>query len=154
MEPMKYYPATVSATGLKGGEDGKKMCIVVEAQTEDGETGTAFLYCSPKAWPYTEERLAGLGWDPAKNGYRFEELNGESSPIIGAPCRLRMKIEMYEGKEQRRFDIFTGGLIERMEPAAAQSFAARLRAEVLGGGGGMPPNGHDAPPPPDDDIPF
>lgn len=151
MEPMKYYPATITATGMQGGDD-KTKAIVIEAQTEDGETGTAFLYCSPKAWPYTEEKLAKLGWDPAKNGYRFEELNGDSSPLIGAPCRMRMKEEEYNGKMTRKYDIFGGGFIERMEPAAAQSFAAQLRAEVLGGGNGGSMS--DALPPPDDDIPF
>ena len=155
MEPMRYYTATITATGLREGEDGGKMCIVIEATTEEGESGTAFLYCTPKAWQYTEEKLTKLGWDPQRNGLRFEELNGEGSPLIGQPCRLRMKEEEYNGETKRKYDIFGGGFVERMEPAKASSFAARLRSSIMAGGAVMPPNGHDAPPPDDlDDIPF
>lgn len=152
MEPMKYYNATVTATGLNE-KEGKSMAIVIEAQTEDGETGTAYLYCSDKAWPYTEEKLSALGWDPAQNGYRFEELNGDGSPLIGAPCRMRMKLEMYEGKEQRKYDIFAGGPVRTLDQSEARSFGDRLRAQVLGGGGG---NGawQQAPAPIDEEPPF
>lgn len=148
MEPMKYYNATVTATGLNE-KEGKSMAIAIEAQTEEGDTGTAFLYCSDKAWPYTEEKLAALGWDPAANGYRFEELNGAASPLIGAPCRMRMKEEEYNGEIKKKFDIFAGGPVRTLEQAEARSFGDRLRAQVLGGAAPAPVAA-----PPEEKIPW
>lgn len=153
-----YYDGKIVATGFSGGDEGKAEAIVIESEiTETGDRFRSYLYCSERAWPYTEEKLAKLGWDATAHGFRFEELNGDDSPLIGAPCTVRLKSEEYDGKMRQKADVFApgGGGVKRLESGEAASFADRLRRRILGGGGGLSEapraNGAAAA---QDDIPF
>ena len=136
-----YYDGTVVATGVVDGdaEKGTADSISVEVELTTGTHVTSFFSCSDRAWPYTEEKLTKLGWDATARGFRFEELNGDSSPLIGVPCRVRLKTEEYMGKTRQKADVFPpgGGGVKTREPGEAASFADRLRRRILGGGGGL-----------------
>jgi hypothetical protein len=145
-------------------ETGEEKTPQISVQFEDinGNTITAYLFLTDKAWPYTEEKLTTLGWEPIKRGYRFEELNLDPSPIVGSYVEIVNDEETYNGKTRVKVKYInpTGGRIERMEPAQAMAFADKLRQRILKGAPAPAPAakqerfGTEVRPPPDDDIPF
>lgn len=155
------HEVEVQATGLTE-KNGNLQINVGFVQPETGDTITAYLHTTDKAWPYTEEKLRNMGWDPVVYGYRFEDLNMDPSPMQGFKAQIVVEAETYEGKTRHKVKFINapGGGIQRLEPAEAQSFAAKLRARLTGqshlaparpprGGGGamQAPAGED-------DIPF
>lgn len=126
----------VTATALAETKTGVGQ-IVVGFEDGDGNTISAYLFTSDRAWEYTAEKLKTLGWDPRENGYRFEDLNTEPSPIAGNEVDIVTEEEEYEGKRRMKVKwINAPGLgVERMQPAEAASFADKLRRRLLNGGG-------------------
>lgn len=147
------FDVKVVRTGLGEAGEGKNPQIIVQFEDEEGNTISAYLFCTEKAWPYTEEKLQNMGWDPVQHGYRFEELNEDPSPIAGNAAEIVTDEETYDGKTRTKVKFINppGGRIERMEAGEAQAFAAKLRQRLLGGNSQQA----DQPPPPsDEDVPF
>ena len=65
-----------------------------------GRQVTTFLYFSDNAIQYALDRLAALGWDGTPGKY-----NGISKNEVD----VQIRYEMYDGKEQMKADIYTGG---------------------------------------------
>lgn len=163
------HEVAVKNTGLSKSQSGNVQ-IVVEFYDQADETLSAFLATTEAAWPYTEDKLRVLGWDPAQNGFRFEDLNSEPSPIAGNQVQIVVDAETFDGKTRNKVKFINppgGKAIERMAPAEAQSFAAQLRKRLTGqttAGVARPaakkplpktPAEHDGPPLGDDDqMPF
>lgn len=124
----------VTATALAETKTGVGQ-IVVGFEDSDGNTISAYLFTSDKAWEYTAEKLKTLGWDPRENGYMFEELNADPSPIAGNEVDIVTEEEEYEGKRRMKVKwINAPGLgVERMQPAEAATFAMTLRNRLLRG---------------------
>ena len=165
-EPNTY---TVRVTTTALGESKQKaspQIIVGFADVVNGDTITAYLSCSEKAWQYTEEKLRNMGWDAAANGYRFEELNADPSPIAGNEVEIVVDLETYDNKTEARVKFINvpGGGIKRMDDGEASTFADRLRKQlgVSGSSSGrrLPRQTNSrsaapaAEPAPEDDIPF
>ncbi len=156
----RHDVSVVRSALAESGEHKDTPQIIVQFQDLNNDTITAYLFCTEKAWPYTAEKLCTLGWDPVKRGYRFEELNADPSPIVGNFVEIVVDEEEYEGKKRNKVKFInpTGGRIERMEPAAAVSFAERLRRRILQGAsapiGERFDNRVSPPPAADEDIPF
>lgn len=131
--PVGTHNARVTHTALSASKEKKTQQIVVGFENADGEHITAYLACTEKAWPYTEEKLRTLGWDPMQRGYRFEELNDEPSPIKDAEAEIVVEVEEYNGKPNNRVKYINppgGGRVERMEATEAVSFADQLRKRL------------------------
>lgn len=158
------HDARVIRTGLIDDSEGKTPAVSVQFENATGDTITAYLFLSEKAWEYTQEKLATLGWEAAKQGGRFEQFNDDPSPIVGHDAEIVIEPETFEGKTRNKVKYINpiGGRLERMEPAAAMSFAARLRARLGVGGASapvadrrLPRQASTAKPAPEnDDIPF
>lgn len=132
----------------------QKQQIEVTFMDPEGDTITAYLFCTDAAWPYTAEKLGKMGWDPEARGYAFEELNEDPSPLRGWRGDIVCKSETYNGEAKLKVQFInalgeTGGR-ERMNPGAAADFASRLRAKL--GVSGRVSKGSR--PRPADDIPF
>lgn len=159
----------VTATALAETKNGTGQ-IVVGFEDNEGNSISAYLFTSDKAWEYTAEKLKVLGWDPVANGYRFEDLNLDPSPIAGNEVDIVTEEEQFEGKWRMKVKwINAPGLgVERMQPAQASSFAETLRARLLRGAtatagtprgnysrrGNGSPRYPDSVPPTDEDVPF
>lgn len=127
------YLVQVKQTALGESKNTKAMQIAVTfADVVNGDTITTYLPCSKKAWPYTEEKLRNCGWDAAANGYRFEELNADPSPIAGNDVEIVVDLEEYNGKPDARVKFINvpGAGPKRMDDAEAGSFADRLRRQL------------------------
>jgi len=128
------HEVIVSETGLVKTQKGD-MQIVVKFENAEGDSITAYLATSEAAWPYTQDKLANMGWDPVSNGFRVEDLNESPSPIHGNQCQIVVKEEEFEGKTRKKVSFINppGGMpIERMESSEAQRFAAQLRSRLTG----------------------
>lgn len=158
-----YRDVEVSATGLTE-KNGSMQINVQFLEPETGDTITAYLFTTDKAWPYTEEKLRNIGWDPVSYSYQFEDLNQDPSPLRGNKANILVESETYNGEARNKVKFINapGGGMKRMEDAEAVDFAAKLRARLTGqsysapaqtrrpGGGGT----MQAPSGADDDIPF
>lgn len=90
---------------------------------------TTFLSFSDKAAPYSIERLRALGW----TGDDISDLRGIDQNDVD----VQIKYEMFEGKEQMRVQIATGGggrieLKNVMTDRDKRDFSARMRAFLKG----------------------
>lgn len=153
-----HDPVTVVGSALGTSKNGSDQ-IIVTFRNAAGATISAYLSCSERAWPYTAEKLTTLGWDPQKNGYAFEALNADQSPIAGNEVQIVVNEEWYENRAVAKVAFINpcgGGPRERMDPHTAAAFGARLRARLRGqaGAGGARKADEPGPPPDDDHIPF
>ena len=126
------HDVTITATALVE-KNGEVQINVSMLQEETNDTITAYLHTTEKSWPHTEKKLRACGWDAVENGYRFEELNAEPSPLVGNRVNITVDAETWEGQTRNKVGFINPiGGVERMEPAEAQSFAAQLRARITG----------------------
>ena len=120
------------------GESGAKKTphVAIQFEGEMGDRISAYLFLSDAAWPYTKEKLSTLGWDADVRGHRFEELNESPSPLAGQKAEIVVVVENYDGKVRHKVQYINtpGSGVERMEPAAARTFADTLRKRLLSGG--------------------
>lgn len=87
-----------------------------------GRQVTTFLFFSDAAAPYALERLRALGWqgsdDPAFPGISTNEV------------KIQIKYEEYQGKQQMKVDIVTGGgrvtLKNTMSEQEKRGFMSRI----------------------------
>lgn len=89
---------------------------------ELGRMVTTFLFFSDAAAPYAIERLYALGWDGSDD---------PSFPGIDRnEVEVDIKYELYEGKEQMKVDIVTGGgrvvLQNKMTDQQERGFMSRI----------------------------
>lgn len=105
-----------------------------------GRSVTTFLYFSDDAMPYALERLRALGWeggdDPKFPGIAKNEVD------------IQIRYEMFDGKEQMKVDIWTGGgrpvLKAPMSAQEQRGFMGRLskvNAQETGTTGANPASG-------------
>lgn len=135
MGPGIHDPVEVTATSLGVSKGSGNEQIAVVFRNQDGATITAYLSCTVKAWPYTEEKLRTLGWDPVAHGFAVEELNAEPSPIVGATVQIVVNEEWFGDKAVAKVAFINpcgGGPRQRMAPQDAAAFGARLRARLRG----------------------
>jgi len=98
-----------------------------------GHKKQVYLYCSEKAWPFTEEKLIQLGF------------NGDfDNPVFtkGEKVELYMKLEEYQGKFQQKWSIARG--IAKADTSITKTLSARFKAST----GTPPPKPAGAPPAP------
>lgn len=98
--------------------------IAVDLNLSDfGERVTTFLYFSDAAAQYSIERLRAMGWE----GDDLSNLAGIDRNIVN----VEIKFEMYDGKEQMKVQILTGGgrvvLQNTMNDQAKRAFGARFK---------------------------
>lgn len=159
MTPGIHDPVEVTATALAVNKNTGNEQITVAFRNAEGATITAYLPCTAKAWPYTEQKLRTLGWDPVARGFAVEELNADPSPIAGVRAQIVINEEWFGDKAVAKVAFINpcgGGLRERMSAQDAAAFGARLRARLRGQPDPVRARKSDDPgPPPDEDhIPF
>lgn len=135
------YDVTVTGSALGESKENKTPQIIIEFEDHEGARICAYLFLSDNAWQYTEEKLRTLGWDPQRNGLRFEELNADPSPIVGHKVQIVLNEDTYNGKRSLKVAYINppgGGIRERMPAAEAKSFADRLRKRLANYGGPPP----------------
>lgn len=125
------HQVTVTSTALQRKND--KGQIVINARDAHGNTATAYLFLTDAAWPYTQEKLATLGWDVWEHNFEFDRLDDEPSPIAGNQVEFVIENTLYEGKiiPKVAFINAIGGVRERMPADEAKSFAAQLRSRLM-----------------------
>lgn len=114
----------------KGDDDPVIVLGFMDIQTQ--ESINAYLYTTEKAWPYTRKKLEACGFNVADYDGDLSVLNGSDSPVVGKSVRLVVDEQEYEGKLRPKVvtigdDVFA----ERMDPAAATEFTAKLRARLM-----------------------
>lgn len=141
-----FHEATVRTTFLS--TTNKDVTFVrVEFVREDGAEADAAFWLSEKAWEYTEEKLATLGWNASEHNYEIAQLNQDPSPLAGTPCRIQVRETEWNGKtrlEVSNVYPVDGGPAARMDEKAAAAFGKAWRKKVNGGG----------PAESKDDVPF
>lgn len=116
-----------------------------------GELGQAstFLNFSDAAAPYAIERLRACGW----KGDDVTDLTGIDANEID----VQVKYETYQGKEQMKVEIATGGgkvkLENQMDDRSKRAFGARMK-QFLKGNGAATPKPASKPQETPDDLPF
>lgn len=127
-----WHRVSVTSTVLAKSSKGN-MQIVVGFVNEGGEDISAYLATTEAAWPYTEEKLARLGWDAEARNYQIQELNaGKDTPILHVETDILVVEEMNEGKPYIKVDrIGRGGVTEAAPADEVTAFAATFRARVL-----------------------
>lgn len=153
------HEVTVKSTALANSSKGN-LQIVVEFENDAHDTISAFLATTEAAWQYTEEKLRTLGWDPAANGYRFEDLNNDPSPIALNQVQIVVDEEVYDGKRVKKVKFINqpgGKVLERLAETEATYFASLLRQRLTGStrpGVAPPARQAQAAKRNDDEIPF
>lgn len=164
-----YDPATVVGSWLGKTKSGKERVEI--AFEYEGQRAIYHGYLTDKAWPYTEEALKNLGWNPADHDFNIERLNeGERSEICGNDAQIEVKVETWvrdDGSEGRMSKVSwvnpCGATNTRgggMDTDEAKTFAAKFKAKMLAKRGqagrkataSKPASATE--PMPDDDIPF
>jgi hypothetical protein len=128
----------VIATGLKKASTGNVQ-VLIQFRDEEGNTITAYLATTDKAWEWTEKKLIACGWVPADNDYDLTKLNDIDCPVIGMKeIPFSVVEDTYEGKTNHKVD-FIGeggvGINERMSGDEVKIFAAQLRTRLHAKGG-------------------
>lgn len=122
---MTINAGTYRGRGVEGSEQygttrGGNDQVVVDLQLETGEVVSTFLYFSEAAAPHSIKRLRALGWD----GDNLADLKGIGSRDVD----VRVSYEEYEGKQQMRVEVVTGGTVTIKDPLddkGKRSFAQR-----------------------------
>ena len=164
MPDKKPAVVTGSAFGLTG--TGKDQ-LAIGFRCEDGEEITYYqMFESDGQVKYAERVLQTLGWDPLAHGWSVELLH-DSPALIGREVSLVIINDEYDGKLKRKVQFVNEpgsglGLRNKLTPAEAASFGARLRARLgISGTIAAPPVVRPAPTPAPavaqpipDDCPF
>jgi hypothetical protein len=125
--------------------------VVVDLQLETGEVVSTFLYFSEAAAPHSVKRLRALGWA----GDDLADLRGIGTQDVD----VRISYEEFNGKQQMRVEIVTGGTVTLKDPLDARGkkqFAQRF-ANLVKSVKAEPPKTKNGKAPPqresgDDDI--
>lgn len=177
LQPGKHF-VRVKNCGFQPERDGYPAQLSIYFEDETGESiswysGLGFKKdgtFSLAAFDYACNQLRGLGWDPDANNFAFEVLaHPETSPIFDREAEIVVVNEPFEGQDKIKVKFINdpndprrgGG--EKMEPAAAKTFADKLRRSLTQAGRSVKAGRPVAPKPTaptsparalDDDIPF
>lgn len=171
MIPVGKYKARATEGGLgltKGGREQVAVAMSIVDGDQAGNSLTWFGHFTPDTTSRTLESLRHLGWKSDD----LSDLDG----ILDNEVEIVVEHDVYNGKTSAKIAwvnrLGTGlALKERLDPAAAKAFAARMRGEVVAhnakakaAGGATPKhqersaaprNGQQRPPfDSDDDVPF
>lgn len=144
--------------------------VAVLFEDVNGDRITWYGYLTDAAMESTLKALSAIGWDPMKFDGRIDSLNG-TDLLKGVEAEIVVEMEEYQGKPRPKVRWVNepggGGLGDGMSADEATSFAAQLRAKVLGASkprpNGAPGPARSAPPKAkagsvagdlDDDLPF
>lgn len=178
LQPGKHM-VRVKNCGFQPEKDGRPPQLSIYFEDEVGESISWYSSLgfvkdgsfSLAAFDYACNQLKGLGWDPDANNFAFEVLaHPESSPIFDREAEIVVVNEPFDGKDRIKVkyvndpnDPRRGGG-ERMDSAAAKTFADKLRVSLAKAGRSVPVGRTAAPKPaapaqtsqnfPNDDIPF
>ncbi len=150
-----YTGRAVKGSEQYGEKNGKPYMTVELTITELNRTLTTFLYFSEAAKPYAIDRLKALGCYGAANG----NLDGIDANAV----RVVVKYEKYQGEDQMKVDILTGGSVRvdnPMDEKRKRSFLAEIASALKAEGAKPPANGGAKPAPKpapvedDEAIPF
>lgn len=114
---MAKLEGTFKAYGVEGSEQygvtrGGTDQVVVDLKLETGDVVSTFLYFSDAAAPHSIKRLRALGW----RGTDLSNLAGIGSEEVD----VRVYWEEYEGKENMKVEIVTGGTVVLKDPLDAK----------------------------------
>lgn len=126
--PGRYIGTLTSgAIGVSGKQDKPAACLTFQVQDQ---VRTVYLYLTDAALPYTEPKLAALGFNGDYENPAFSKTEGVS---------LVCKHEEYEGKVREKWDL--GFLPKPADKSTLANLSAKFRARH-----GTPPR-PTAPPP-------
>ena len=131
----KIPAGTYTARAIAGSEqygatkNGTEQIIIDLDLPSIGRQLSTVLFFSDKAAPYSLERLRACGW----HGDDVTQLAGIDANAVPVAVRY----EMYDGKEQMKVEIITGGgrikLETPMDAAAKRAFGASIKALIRSG---------------------
>jgi len=150
-----------------------QICVEFYDEAEDA-TITAYLSMSDAAWPYTEKKLAAMGFTLESADYRVGVLDQQDkSPLAGWKGPIVVVNQPYNGKDSFKVDRIgdAGSFQEQMDPAKIAAFEDQFRRKLIAAKGsqtGKPKTapkaaaskprkvaaGGGAAPDEDDDVPF
>lgn len=156
LEPGKWL-VRVKNVAFKGNDGGGSPQLAIYFEDDVGESITWYSSLgvtkdgsfSQAGCDYAMKQLRAMGWDAEKNEYGFERLAPEDvtqSPIFDVECEIVVVAETFEGKSRIKVKFINdpndprrgGGLGERMEASAAQTFSERVRAGLRQSGKSVP----------------
>ena len=134
--PAGYYKGRALAGSEQyGSKDGTDQIALDVSVPSLNRTFTTFLYFTDAAAPYAIERLRACGW----KGDDITKLVG----IDGNEVDVQIKYEVYNGKEQMKVEIATGGgtikLQSVMDEKQKRQFGARISQLIKTGAPKPPP---------------
>lgn len=161
-----FDPARVVGSWLGTTRSGKERVEI--AFEYEGQRAVYHGYLTDKAWPYTEDALKNLGWNPADHDYDLSQLNdGDKSALVGMTAHIEVKVETWvrdDGTEGQMSKVAwineVGSEGKRgggMAPDEAKTFAAKFKAKHLAKAGQSARPTKSVPNPitdGHDDIPF
>lgn len=140
------YKATATSAALDETENGKTYVQMDFEVPELGRKLSSRLYFVGGAIPFSLEKLKSTGWDGKSIG--------DLTTVGSKECTLEVKYEDYQGKQQLKVEIKSGGggmkLDGKMNDQKRRAFVAEIDAMIKAGGGGSAPK----PAATDDPIPF
>lgn len=148
-----FYKAKAVAGGVAIGvtDKGKEYVQVELAVPDLNRQLSARLYFSGDAIPYSLEKLRAAGWD----GRTMADL----SSVGSKECTIEIKFEEYNGKQQMKVDIKSGGggalpIVGKMTETQLRAFAARIDSMNKASGAGGGTTAAPKPKATEDQIPF
>jgi hypothetical protein len=125
MNARRIQAGTYRGHAIEGTEqygttsNGNDQIVIDLMLTDISEKVSAFLVFSDKSAPYSMERLRALGWQ----GNDLSNLTGIHRNVVD----VEVKYEMYQGKENMKVEIRTGGvaLKDKLDDKGKRAFAAR-----------------------------
>ncbi len=137
----KIAAGTYKARGVEGSVEyghsstGNEQCSLLLAFSTpplEGRTLTTFLSFADKSMPYTLDRFVALGWTRGTDDPKFPGISKNEVDV-------EIRYETYNGREQMRVEIWTGGgrpaMKAPMSPQEVRGLASKIaRASKLDGG--------------------
>ena len=155
MPEVGEHVATITECkmAMTGGDVAKEQ-LALKWKFESGATMWSFnFFSSNKAFEITGKALKAIGWDPDKNGWRLNEING-TDVLVGKQATVVLEDEEYNGKSVRKIrwinDLNGGGPARVMSPEDTSRFVASLQQRA----GSAAAPFHDPKPVSDVDVPF
>lgn len=131
-----YANGKTTAATMDESSTGKPR-ITVSVKLETGEDARVYLYLSPDAAKYSYEKLARLGY------------SGKGDPctqVVGKDCRLSIKTELYQDKEQVKYDFVRNDFVQKEVTGDTKSAMIAALEAAAKDAGSFPPAEASKPP--------
>ncbi len=143
------YDATVKNCGYQPIKDGRPPQLSIYFEDDAGAGAISWFTTlgyikdgtfSMKAYEFAADQLRGLGWDDAKQNFRFEELaDPATSPIFGVHAQIVVANDPFNGVDKIKVKyINAAGYVpgggERMDAQTTHQWADLLRTKLRDGG--------------------